>query len=804
MGSFTRDIHFALRSLRRRPLFAAVAITTMALGIGATTAIYSIVDGVLLRPLPFRDSGRLVTIREIFHDWKGNPVFGAMWDRIPLGVDEYETLQEKATVFSSVGALAGASLTLDQPGVAREELRVVRVSASLLNVLGERVVLGRDFNRGEDVVGGPRLALIGYDFWHQHFGGRDDAVGKFISAEQGSFEVVGVLPKGLALEQRSQPAEVWMLAGQDSSDRGHNNRSFTAVGRLKSGVTNARAEAAVNQLLARRVEQGRMTARIADWHVEQTRDVRLPLFVLLGAVALLLLIACVNVAMLLLGEAASRANEMAARVALGAGRVRLLRQLLTESLVLAALGTVVGTLIAWSTTKGLVAVAPPQIPGMAAVRMDLRVLAFAASAAIGTGVLFGLAPALTLSRLSPGSALRADARQIVAGRGAFQRSLVAIELALSFLLLIGAGLFSRSLDRLAAVNPGFHPENLLAVSVGLPAAIGRDSVLTREVYRNIADRIAGVGGIAAVTASSSVPFMGGSSSSPNEIEGHPLAPGARGSEAQNRVVMPGFFQTMGIPIVAGRAIGSEDRAGGENIVVISESMARRDFPGEQALGKHVKHQGVWRTVVGIAGDIKYRGLASDDEATVYSPYTQRRQAGLSFIVRTRVPPADEAAAVKAAILAVAPSALIRRVDVMSDLVRKSFASERFRTLLVSLFGVLAATLASVGLYGVTARAVGQRKREVAIRVALGATGQSVVALIVRSTLGGVLIGLASGLATALLAARWAAPLLFGIDARDPVTYGTIILLLIAVSLGASWIPARRASRVQPAMVLRGE
>lgn len=809
MNSFLQDLRFTVRSLRRRPVFAAVAIITMALGIGATTSIYSIVDGVLLRPLPFRDSGRLVQIREIFYDWRGNPVFGSNWDRIPLGMDEFETLRDKGTVFSSIGAWANTSFTLAPAGGAREELRAVRVTASMLGVLGERVVRGRDFNRGEDVLGGPRLALIGYDAWHRRFGGRDDVVGTFLSADRGSdnlesYEIVGVVPKGLTLEQRSAPADIWILAGQDSSDRGHENRGLSTVARLKPGVTIQRAEAEVNQLIARRVEQGRMGARLADWHVEQTRDVRTPLFVLLGAVGLLLVIACVNVAMLLLGEAAARGQEIAARVALGAGRARLVRQLLTESLVLAGIGSAVGTLVAWGATKGLVALAPPQVPGIGGVHIDLRVLAFATAIAVTTGVLFGLAPALSLSRLSAGSVLRADARQIVAGHGRFQRSLVAIELALSFLLLVGAALFSKSLEKLSAVNPGFRADSLLVVNFALPAGVSGDSTRARALYLALAERVGKIPGVAGVTAQSVPPFSGGSSSSPNEIEGHPLEPGQRGPEAQHRVVMPGYFQTMGIPLLAGRALGDEDQVNSDPVVVVSESMAKRDWPGEIALGRHVRHQGVWRTVVGIVGDIKYRELASDDEATLYAPYTQRAQSSLALMVRTRVPPGTETAPVRAAILEMAPGAIIRRVDVMSDLVRRSFASERFRTLLVSLFGLLAALLASVGLYGVTARAVGQRRREVAIRVALGASAQSVVALIVRSTLGGVAIGIATGMVVAIAAARWAAPLLYGVGARDPATYGAIALLLIAISGAASWIPARRAARVQPAIVLRGE
>jgi predicted permease len=557
-------------------------------------------------------------------------------------------------------------------------------------------------------------------------------------------------------------------------------------------------------LLATKNDQTRIGARVQDWHVEQTRDVRAPLFLLLAAVGLLLLIACVNVAMLLLGEAAARGQEMAARVALGAGPGRLVRQLLTESVVLSAIGTAGGTLLAWGTVKILVASAPPQIPGMAGVRMDLRVLTFAAVAAIATGILFGLAPALSLSRLSAGAVLRSDAKQIVAGRGKFLRSLVAAELAFSFLLLVGAALFSRSLERLTSVNPGFRSDSLLAVTIGLSPDIRRDSTREREFFLTLATRVAAEPGVVAVTAGSTSPFMGGSNSSPNEIEGHPLPPGKRGADAQQRTVMPGYFQTMGIPLMKGRALGPQDQAGSESVVVISEAMAARDFPGENPLGKRVKHQQVWRTVVGVVGDVKYRDLGSEDEATIYLPYTQSSNLGLQLLVRTRVPTATLAAPVKAVILGIAPSAIVRRVDVMSDLLKKSFANERFRTMLVSLFGVLAAIIASVGLYGVTARGVSQRRREVAIRIALGASSRSVVRLIVQATLGGVFVGIALGIAGGTFAARWAAPLLFGVDARDPVTYGGIALFLVAISVAASWLPARKAARVQPATVLRGD
>jgi predicted permease len=381
---------------------------------------------------------------------------------------------------------------------------------------------------------------------------------------------------------------------------------------------------------------------------------------------------------------------------------------------------------------------------------------------------------------------------------------VAAELAFSFLLLVGAALFSRSLERLTAVSPGFRADSLLAVSIGLPPNIANDSTRTREFFRTLTARVAAIPGVAAVTAGSTSPFMGGSSSSGNEIEGHPLPPGKRGNDAQHRVVMAGYFLTMGIPLIMGRALGPEDQTGSDPVVVINQAMAARDFPGENPLGKHVKHQGVWRTVVGIVGDVKYRDLESEDEATIYTPDTQRSNSGLQLLVRTRVPTATLVAPVKAAILEVSPSAIVRRADVMSELVKKSFASERFRTMLVSLFGVLAAIIASVGLYGVTARGVSQRRREVAIRMALGASRGSVVGLIVQATLGGVLAGIAIGIVSGALAARWAAPLLFGVNARDPVTYGGIALLLTAISLAASWLPARKAAGVQPAAILRGD
>jgi predicted permease len=804
MRSLVQDLQFALRTLSRRRTFALVAITTIALGIGATTSIYSIVDGVLLRPLPWREPQRLVQVQQIFYKWKGDRVLDRMWDRIPLGVDEFELLRDRNTVFDGVGIWSDRGVTLTGTG-APEQLSATLASASLLGVLGERVIRGRGFSPGEDDFGGPNVALVSFEAWQRRFGGRDDAIGKFVRLDSLSYEIVGVLPSGLRIEQGATSTDFWTPTGHEASDRGQQNRGFRAVARLKQGVTIERAEANASALLSGTSQAGPKGVRLADWHVEQTRDSRTPLFLLLGAVGLLLLIACVNVATLLLGESATRAREMAVRVSLGAGRLRLVRQLLTESVTLAVVGAAFGTLLAWWGTRAAIALAPTNIPGLGDVRVDLRVLVFSSCVALVTGLLFGLAPALSLSRLAPASLMRSGTGQSIAGRGRLQRVLVATELALSFVLLVGSGLLSRSLAKLTAVDPGFRTENLLLVRFSLPSVSYPDSLAVRQFYARATERLSSVPGVAAVTASSSAPFTGNHSSSSVDIEGHPLAPGEKGRDTEQRTILSNFFQTMEIPLVAGRSFTDDDRSGAELVVVVNETMARRDWPNELAVGKHVKYQGAWRTVVGVAADIRYGKLSAKPDPTIFTPFLQRAvRGGLPFLVRTRVPSAVVARSVRAALLEGDPNLQISTIDEMVTLVRRSFAEERFRTTLVSLFGALAAVLAAIGMYGVTSRAVARRTREVGIRVALGATGGSVIRLMVGSTLAGVAIGVAVGLLTTLAAANWAAPLLYGISARDPVTYVAILAFLALVSVVATWLPARRASRVQPAVVLRGE
>ena len=800
MDSVLADLRFAVRSLRRRPTFAAVAIATIALAIGAATAIYSVVDGVLFRSLPFRDPGRIVSVWQTDPGRRAQPLLANGWDRAPLDYTAYLVWREKQTSFDGVGVWSGFS-ALIAGASAPEQIIGSRVSPGLFDLLGVRPVLGRSFLPGEDVFGGPHVTMLSYETWQSRFGGRRDVVGSTVLFDGTPYEIIGVLPAGFTLERGKPGAPFWIPAGQESGDVGKHNRSFHAIGKLEPGVTIERATTETARLLGS-VDPGmEHGARIADFVRDETRNVRAPLFLLLGAVALLLVIACVNIATLLLGEAASRDVEMSARIALGATRGRIVRQLLTESLLLAGAGSAVGTLLAWWGTKAIVVLAPPNIPGIRTAAVDGRVLAVTLAAATVTGILFGLAPALTLAESSPALLLRAG--QTVRGRGALQRAMIAVEVALSVVLLVGTGLLARSLDKLSAVDPGFRADHLLDVRLAMGDAY-RDTSRTSAFYTSAIEQLSAMPGVVGVTAVSNAPFSGGSSSSPLLLPGEGDAEfKARRHEVRQHVVAAGFFETMGIAVLAGRAFTTEDRSGGPLVAIISESAARRDFPTESAIGKRVKYQGAWREIVGVVRDTKATRLSSEDQPTIYTPLSQRPQQ-VDLVLRTSGDPAGIAQPVRDVIQRVAADVAITNVDVVPSLIRRSFAEERFRTALIALFACMAGMLAAVGLYGVTSRAVARRTREVGIRVALGATATSVVGMIVRQTMVGVAIGSVGGVVAALGASRVLVPYLFGVTARDPVTYAVIIGLLALVSVAASWWPARRAGRVEPAIVLRGE
>ncbi|MGE5101715.1 MAG: ABC transporter permease, partial [Deltaproteobacteria bacterium] len=752
------DLRFAARSLRRRPTFAAIAIATIALSIGAATSIYSVVDGVLFRSLPYHDARRLVAVWQTDSVRKKQAILSAFWDRTPLDYTDFITWRAKQTSFDGVGVWTGFGAMI--PGAhGPEQVIGTRVSPGLLELLGIRPLIGRTFLPGEDVIGGPRVTMASYDTWMSRFGGRRDVVGSFIRFDDTSYEIIGVLPRGFTLERGQPAAPFWIPAGQREGDIGHHNRGFHAIGRLKTGVTIEQASTETRQLLNASDPAVNRGIRISDFVRDETREVRAPLLILLGAVGLLVLIACVNIATLLLGEAAARDVEMSARVALGATRGRIIRQLLTESLLLAGVGAAIGVLLAWWGTKAIVALAPARIPGILTAAVDGRVLVVTLAMATVTGVLFGLAPALMLAESGPATLLRST--QTVRGRGRLQRVMIAAELALSVVLLVGAALLSRSLEKVSAVDPGFRSDHLLAVRLSF-ANPSRDTAALRAFYTESMARLAAVPGVVGVTAASNVPFTGGSSSSPYLLPGEGDAERqAHKHEVQQRVIASNYFSTMGIPVIAGRSFGAADRSDATPVAIISEAAARRDFPNESAIGKRVNYQGAWREIVGVVRDVKFSRLSAEDQPAIYTPISQRLNV-LDLVVRTTGEPAAMSATVRKVVQSTGPTVAITGVDVVGSLIRSSFGEERFRTALIALFGAIAAILAGVGMYGVTARAVARRTREVGIRVALGATTASVTRMIVRHTLVGVAFGIVFGGLSAVLVSRVLAPFLFGV------------------------------------------
>jgi predicted permease len=818
MSTIVRDVRFSLRALRRRRTFAAVAIATIALGIGAATSIYSVVDGVLLRPLPFREPAMLAAVWQTFPDWKKEPILASEWDHITLALPEYRDLRDRARSFESIAVWAHGRALLVEDG--RSELvSRARVSASMLEVLGVRPALGRMFLPAEDVPNAPDVAMVSFEQWQSRYGGDRKVVGRTVHFEEEPFTIVGVLPPDLTLGKTrgghlERPA-FWIPVGANAvGDYDvRTNHSYTAVARLAPGVTLDRAQQEAAHILAENNDPSKEGTRVVEWHADQTRDARAPMLILLAGVGLLLVIACVNVAVLLLGESAGREHEMAARLALGASRTRLVGQMLTESVVLAALGGVIGAALAWGGTHVFVGLAPPRIAGLADVHMNIRVLAVAVTAVVATGILFGLAPAVALANTNPGTLLRAGTGQSVGGRGALQRMLIAAELALSVVLLVGAGLLSRSFERITRVDPGFQPENLLVVKTVLPRAMLRDPGSSNRLYESATARLRPVPGITAVTVGSDAPFGGDRSSSSFVIEGEtgraasgggPSDPGDTRHQAERRSVLAGYFATLGIPILAGREFAPEDRAGAPNVVVVSEALARRDFPSTSPLGKRVRFQGEWRTIVGVVGDVHTSSLALDVQPAIYMPVAQRDEWSLTLVVRTSGRPAAMAPTIRRVLGALDARLTITEMTPMPELVRRSSAEERYRATLMSIFAALAAVLAAVGMYGVTSRAVARRSREMGIRLALGATEWSVVRQVVAHSLVGLAVGVMLGLVGARAASTLLSPFLFGVRATDPATYAAIVVLLGTIGVVASWLPARRAGRIAPASVLRAE
>ena len=809
MRSIAGDLRFALRMLLRSPGVSAAAIVTLALGIGANTAIFTVVDGVLLRPLPYPDSARLLTINGSY------PSMGRM--RAALSYLEYRDVLAQATTLAGVAAYEHADVNLSGTGGAPERVTLGFASATLFPTVGVQPFLGRGFSAAEERAGDDQAVVLSYATWHERFGGDPRVVGRTMLLDNVPYRVVGVLPRGFAF---SGPCDVWIPLSTSlpaTADRG--SHWLRVIARMRPGVARAQVDAELSAIAARLRE--RDPGIYGDrWQlVEQplidrlVGDARPALLVLLGAVAFVLLIACANVANLMLARATARRREMAVRSALGASPGRLMRQLLTESLLLSLVGAALGVLLALWGVDALLALAPDALPRASEVALDGRVLAFSLALALATGLAFGLVPALAASRPNL-DGLRDGARGASAARGRLKRALVVGELALSLTLLVGAGLMVRSFLELRAVDPGIAPEHVLTLRVGLPTPKGEPTADDRARwvawFARATARLRQLPGARAAAATDILPFDGNDSRYTFDIEGEPPRRVADLPHEEVREVTPGYFEALGIPLVRGRVPGDGDDAAAPRIVVVNQALARRYWPhGEDPVGRRIKLHGEgrsgWSTIVGVVGDVRGFGLDQPARPELFVPYAQLTDsAGMAIVVRSDGDAAALAPSVRAALAEVDATQPIFDVQPMSALIASSLAQRRFALVLMLVFAGVALLLAAVGVYGVMSYSVAQRTQELGIRVALGASTANVLGLVVGDGLRLIAAGLVAGLGGALALTRLIASLLFSVSPTDPATFAVLALLLAAVALVAIVIPARRALRVDPMQALRSE
>jgi len=800
-----QDVRFVLRILRRRRVFAVATIITLALGIGAATAIFSVADVVLFRPLAFADDGRIVTIWQTRPELRANAVRMVAWDRFGLSLRVVRDWATRQTSFSNV-AVWTTSTAIAGGADAADELTIMHASASLLPVLGIALEAGRGFTAAEDAPGGEPVALVSHEAWLTRHGGDRNIIGRRIRIDSVSYTIVGVLPERITLDRRTPPASYWIPAGQsaDANDAAANN--YWGLGRLASGVSLAAATAETERFAASwpSIGSGTHGVRLTALKDEQTRNVRTPILLLLGASGLLLLIACTNVATVLMGEAAWREHELRTRLALGASRGRLVRQLLTESTVLALISGASGAALAYAGTKIIIRLAPPWIPGLADVHVDPRVLVVALAISLLAGPMLGVVPALLHSTPSASLDLRLGGHS-ARGRAMSQRALVACEVALSVVLLVAATQLVESFAKVNTIDPGFQRDQLWVMRLRLPQPQYSDTARIRALYVELVDAVGSLPGVTSAAATTTPPFSGGSSSSSYEIEPQPIVREAGGRESQRRVTSPDYFVAAGIRLLTGRTYSSTDGSDAPLVIVVSQSLAFREWPNETAVGKRIKWIGQWRTIIGVVADVKLRSLREDPLPIIYAPMAQLLRGGDPWIiVRARLDDRAAPAALRAVVRRVAPSVPVGSVDRMRAMVSASISDERFRTQLMSFFAAMAALLAAVGMYGVAAAAANGRMREMAIRSAMGATEASIMALILRAGASGVLLGAVVGVGMARAATRLLTPYLFDVSGSDPASYAAVLTLLAITTLAATWIPARRATRVPLLKTLRAE
>ena len=822
MNALLADLRYAFRNFANNPGFTAAVILSLAIGIGANASIFSITDALLLRPLPYKNSDRLMIL------WNRSPGLNILQDWFSPA--QYFDIKNGHSGFEQVAIAIGGNFNLTGSGDP-ERIGAIRISSNLLPMLGVNAIAGRLFTPEEDSPGRAGTAILTYGMWANRFGSDPHMLGKSLIINGVTYEVAGILPKSFSLPREVLP----ILYGTDHADlflplpmgadapQHRANEDYNVLGTLKRGVTVTQAQAEMDALTARLRREhpevyppnGGLTFGIVPLLDQVVGDARRPLLILLGSVGFVLLIACANVANLQLARAVARQKEIAIRTALGASRARVIRQLLTESISLALCGGSLGIIFSFWAVKWIHVLGPKSIPRLYDIGVNGEALLFTLLISILSGVLFGLAPALRLGRLDLHATLKDESRGsagsgAVWGRGNnLRRLLVISELALSVVLLIGAGLLIRSFARLQNVQPGFNAKNVLTLELTMTGKKYADKSAVLNTYRDLLDRLERLPGVSAAGAVTPIPLSATFAWGPIVVDGRTPLPGEQFINADERVVSGHYFEAMQIPLLRGRLFNEHDTLASQRVIVIDEYMAQQFWPNENPIGKHIRFGTLTAAsqleeIVGVVGRIKQYTLDADSRIALYIPQTQNPSRGMNVVLRSTADPASLTSAVKDQLRALDPNLPMYDVRTMSQRVDESLASRRFSMLLLGLFASLALALAAIGTYGVMAYLVNQATREIGIRMALGATQQNILSLILRKGMTLALSGVALGLAAAFALTQLLRSQLFGINATDPATFVAIAVLLAGIALFASYIPARRAARIDPMISLRSE
>jgi predicted permease len=811
MSTFGQDLRYGVRMLVSGGPVTLVAIVTLALAIGANTAIFSIVNGILLEPLPYERPDELVFVGERHGD---RPI-SVSW----LNYDDWKTFNR---VFSEMGATNAVFLNLTRRNAEPERLLGARVTASYFRTLGVEPLVGRTFTEREDNVGGEPVIILSEGAWHRLFGGDPSIVGRALTLSGATYTIIGVMPAPFVIQ--NPPIEAWISLGRIRDVMGprSNHNGSSVVARLKPGVTLEQARTDMDAIAARLAKEYPATNRDIGVVVEPLharvvgQDLTRALLVLLGAVAFVLLIACANVANLLLSRGSARHREIAVRTALGASRMRLLRQLLTESVLLAAAGGIAGVLLGSWGLRALLAAVPDNLARVDAVRIDAATLAFASTITLLTGILFGLAPALHVAKVDLNETLKEGGRSASKGARAHRvrSALIVAQVALSLVLLIGAGLMLRSFAELQAANPGVNPHGVVAAGVALsgPRYVAQDA--QRQFVRRVMERLESMPGVEGAGAIVPLPLSGNGWQTTFVVEGRPEPEPGQYPGMDIARITPNYFHSMGVRLLQGRAFTWHDDENASPVAIVDETFARTWFANADPIGKRIKIDAghpppgepppAWRVVVGVVNHVKNYGVDEESRVEVYVPFLQRTVTSLNLVVKGSGDAATLGQAMRQAVRETDPTLPVFAVRTMDEYLARTLTSKRLVMLVLGLFASVALTLAAVGIYGVMSYAVAQRIPEIGIRMALGAHPRDVLRLVVGEGMLLTVGGLALGLAGAYWLTRMLSTLLFGVNARDAATFGGVAMLLATVALLATWIPARRAARVDPLLALRHE